>query len=288
MSDQARAEADHPRLTLLACQIDIPSTTTAAARDAHLTRTTQEVASRLSRAPCDLVVLPELSSVHYSREAFDCLNEIAEDADGPSFQAWRRVALDYTVPIVFGIPRKTEEGYAISQVVVSADGELIGYFDKIHVAQYGASMEKEYFQRGRHLFVFDINGIRISPIICYDIRIPELTRTLCIDQGADLILHCGAYGRDRSFHSWHAFVATRALENQVHILSLNRAGEDFGASMYSRPWIDEDGGADYFGNGEEFRRFTVDLAEADAARNLYPFRDDRLEDYRGLPSRCPK
>lgn len=38
------------------------------------------------------------------------------------------------------------------------------------------------------------DGYRIAPIICYDIRVPELCRTLCIDQGAHLILHCGAYG----------------------------------------------------------------------------------------------
>ena len=31
----------------------------------------------------------------------------------------------------------------------------------------------------------------------------------------DVITHCGAYYRDASFHTWHSFATTRALENQV-------------------------------------------------------------------------
>jgi len=44
----------------------------------------------------------------------------------------------------------------------------------------------------------------------------------------DLILHVGAYARDESFYSWHAFAVTRAVENQFFVLSLNRAGTHFG------------------------------------------------------------
>jgi len=271
-----------PKLRLLACQIKVPETCTAQERDRHVSRTATEVEQRLLQNPVDLVVLPELSSIDYSRDAFGHLAELAESLDGPSFSTWSALARQYKVTIVFGIVRSDSRSYHISQLAVGTDGNLIGYFDKIHIAQYGASMEKEYFQRGDSLFVFKLNGIKISPIICYDIRIPELTRTLCVQHGVNLILHCGAYSRDNSFYSWHPFIVARALENQVFILSLNRAGEKFGMSLFCPPWVDELHPEQRFGEDEEYRQFEIDLAEIVEVRQRIPFISDRLPDYENL------
>ncbi len=40
--------------------------------------------------------------------------------------------------------------------MVGPDGALVGHYDKLHLAQYGASMEKKYDHRGNHLFVFEV------------------------------------------------------------------------------------------------------------------------------------
>ncbi len=270
-------------LSLLACQVAIPHTRTARERDQHVARTTREVERRIENDPVDLVVLPELSSVEYSCEAFDHLDLIAEDLHGPSFERWSALAQRHHTTVVFGIPRITQDGYHIAQLAVGPDGNLIGHFDKIHIAHFGASTEKTYFQRANRLFIFEINGVRIAPIICYDIRIPELTRTLCMQHQVDLILHCGAYFRDRTFYSWHSFVITRALENQVFVLSLNRAGDDFGSSVFCPPWVDEESTEQRFGHHEEYRRFTIDLELIEQARSHYTYLSDRLADYDELP-----
>lgn len=269
-------------LTLLACQILVPETDTVEKRTAHLERSAQVVDQQLQKGPVDLVVLPELSSFDYARSAFDQLEMLAEEIDGLSFATWAPIAIRHGTTIVYGIPRRAENGFRISQIVIGPDGALVGYFDKIHIAQYGASMEKEYFDRANRLFVFTVNGVRVAPIICYDIRIPELSRTLCVDHHVDLILHCGAYARDPSFYSWHQFITTRALENQVFVLSLNRAGPDFGASLFCPPWVDETAKEVGFGNEEEFMRLQVDTGLIDIARGTYPFLSDRLPDYATL------
>ncbi len=266
-------------LKVLACQVAVPPTICAEDRDRHVARTAALVAAHLEREGADLVVLPELSSIDYSRAAFDRLDQIAEAADGASCSVWRGVARRFGVAVVFGIARRHDSGYRISQVAVGPDGELIGHFDKIHVAQFGASMEKEYFDRSDFGLVFAFRGFRISPIICYDIRIPELTRKLCTAHGAELILHCGAYARDPSCYSWHHFAVARALENQVYLLSLNRAGEDFGASLFCPPWVDGTQPATVFGNAETLQMFTLDKAVIKRARETYPFLADRLDDY---------
>ena len=133
------------------------------------------------------------------------------------------------------------------------------------------------------MLILEIGGVRIAPIICYDIRIPELTRTLCQDHGVQLILHCGAYARDESFFSWHHFAVTRAMENQCFLASINRAGPDFGNSIFCPPWVDETRPPVVFGIEEEFRCFDIDLNDLNTVRSNYPFIADRLPDYRALP-----
>ena len=267
-------------MQLLACQIDIPPTPDATARDAHLDRVTQKISETLVKTPADLVVLPELAAIDYSRAAFDRLEQLAEDLQGPSFERFRTLARRFDVAVVYGFPRRGAEGYHICQAVVGPDGELIGSYDKLHLAQYGASMEKEYFKRGSVPFSFSYRGLTIAPIICYDIRFPELCRALVLEQGVDLVLHCGAYARDPSFFSWHHFVVSRALENQIFFLSLNRAGKDFGASVFCPPWIDETVSPLVFPDtAEALLQCEVDPARISVVREDYSFLADRLSAY---------
>ena len=270
-------------LSLLACQIEIPATKSAAARDRHLAESAAKVRGQLNRRNVDLVVLPELSSIDYSRAAFDRLDEISEPLEGASFAVWREVAKEFGAHVSYSFARKGQSGTFISIGVVGPDGALVGHYDKLHLCQYGASMEKEYFVGGDHIFTFKVNGLTISPIICYDIRIPELARTLTLKHDVDLILHCGAYYRDESFETWHSFAKARAMENQIFFLSLNRAGETWGNSIFCWPWMDANTPPVQFADrAEDFRHVTMSKDQIAQARKAYTFLDDRLADYDAL------
>ena len=274
---------DQDMLTLLACQINIPPTLTAAARDAHLVASAASVRAHLQENRADIVVLPELSSIDYSRAAFDQLDQIAEPLEGASFHTWRAVAMEFAVYVSYSFARRDASGTYIAIAVVTPQGVLAGHFDKLHMCQYGASMEKEYFDAGDHVFTFDIKGFTLSPIICYDIRIPELARSLTLGHGVDVILHCGAYYRDESFATWHAFATTRAMENQIFLLSLNRAGDTWGNSIFCLPWMDENTPAVRFPEtAEAFRYITITRDQMIQARQDYTFLKDRLADYDAL------
>lgn len=271
------------QLTILACQIMVPAFTTDVERDRHLDRIAAEIRSRLQRRKHDLVVLPELSSIDYSPASFDNLEILAESLDGPSFQRFGPLAREFGAMIVYGIPRRGEDAYYITQVAVDGSGEPVGHFDKLHLAQYGASMEKDYFKRGNHIFVFQHNGITISPIICYDIRNPDLTRTLVIEHGVQLVLHCSAHARDESFYSWHHFSVCRAIENQIYFLSLNRAGNDYGNSIFCTPWVDQDSpGLLFPTSAEKFATIEIETDLIEIIRKKYPLLEDRIGDYSAL------
>ena len=277
-----------PSLQILAAQISVPPTPDAAARDAHLDRLSGLLDEALIQERTDLVVLPELSSIDYSRESFDNLAELAEPLDGPTFQALSPIASEHRCHILYGFPRIAGDRYRISHNLIGPDGARAGHFDKLHLAQYGASMEKEYFDEGEALFLFDVNGVKLAPIICYDIRFPGLTRALCQTHGAQVVLHVGAYYTDESYWSWYHFVVARAIENQVFLLSLNRAGETYGGSMFCSPWVDETAEPVRYPKEETLMRFHIDTAQIDQVRKDYTFVADARPDYTTLPLGAPE
>jgi predicted amidohydrolase len=272
-------------MKILACQIEVPNVVTARQRDEHVGLIAAQIKSHIEEAGgVDLAVLPELSTITYSKDAFENLGELAEDLNGPSFTTFSEVARKTGAYICFGMPRRDEDGtFRISQVVIDNKGQLVGHYDKMHIAQFGESIEKPYFKPGSHLLVFEVAGIRTAPIICYDHRFPELTRTLAIRHGVDLILHPVAFFRDSTFASWHQTAITRAIENQVHLLSLNRAGADYGDSIFAPPWIDGWKQPLEFGDKESFRVIEVDNLYTQEIRQQYPYRQDRIDNYDDLP-----
>ena len=267
-------------MKILACQIDIPVTTTREQRDSHLAVTRDKVLDALQKESCDLVVLPELASVDYSRESFEQLSSLAEPLDGPSFKIWAHVAMTSRCHVVYSFPRHIGNAFRITVAVVSPDGNLLGVYDKIYLAQFGASMEKDYFERGSDLFTFNVAGFTLAPIVCADIRIPELSRVLTLQHQVDVILHCGAYFRDESFASWHNFAITRAIENQVYFCSVNRAGENYGHSILCGPWVDEVQTPLFLAeHKEQLMTLTIDREELERVRREYPFLSDRSAGY---------
>jgi predicted amidohydrolase len=276
-------ECSMSQCSILACQVSVPETRSCDDRDNHVDRISELISQKLSVQCSDLVVLPELSTVEYSRQSFSILKSLAETLDGRSVRVWQEVAKKYSCHIVFGMPRIQDDQYRISQIVIDSNGNVGGYYDKLHMCQYGASMEKDFFSRGESLHIFSINNIRFSPIICYDIRMPELSRTLTLDHSVDCILHSGAYFRDESFDSWKAFVTTRSMENQIYLLSLNRAGVNFGQSMFASPWTDQRSPIIMLDDTAEcFERFTVSSDCIRAIRRNYTFLADKLDHYEAL------
>ena len=277
-------------VTILACQIDVPAMTTAAERDSHMDRVAAAIHAELADdGPVDLVVLPELGSIDYSPACFDRISEMAEPLmASPTIDRLGAVARAHGIPILAGMARSASAGMSetdnrITQALIGPDGRLAAHYDKLHIAQFGDSTEKDYFTRGDQLLVFEIGGFTFGTIICYDIRIPELSRALARRHGVDVILHPTAFCRDETFHTWQAFATTRAIENQVYFASVNRAGADFGASMLIEPWMDETVPLKRLSVEEEFARWTLSRATLDHARKHYPFLADARDDYDQLP-----
>lgn len=232
---------------------------------------------------CRLYVLSELACSGYGPHAFAQLDRLAEPDDGPSYQAFAQLAREQNCYICYSFPRQNPNGKPfISADVVDPNGTRIATYDKWHICGIGDCSEADYFDMGQGpAAIFEVDGVKVGVAICYDLRFPEMMRTLTLDHQIDLLIHPGGWPRDECFSTWHTFTVTRAVENSIYIMSVNRAGDANGASIFCPPFVQ-------FGvtpprtldpeNAEGVLIHEVDPAEVRRIRASYTMLKDRRPD----------
>ena len=82
--------------------------------------------------------------------------------------------------------------------------------------------EDDYYTPGDHLCRFSLDGIRCGIVICYDIRFPELVRSLAL-QGIDVLFVVSQWPKERIYHL-RSLTTARAIENQMFVVCCNSCG----------------------------------------------------------------
>ena len=270
-------------MKILAVQLDIPNDE-ALAHEERVEIVASRVVAILDthvRAPT-LTVLPELTTVVYSDACFRHLDKFAEAAESYSFKVFKKIAQQHGVAISFSLPTVENGKYFITNIVVNAAGDVLSRYHKVHLAQLGASHEKQFFSPGEAFGAFELDGFKFGVILCYDFRFADYVRTLCVNYDIDVLLHPVAFTRDETFVSWHHFAITRALENQVYFLSINRAGAAWGHSILCSPWIDREDQPIKLGCEEQTCLVDIDREVLREVRKQIPLKMDRLSDYNAL------
>jgi len=135
--------------------------------------------------------------------------------------------------------------------------------------------EQEHLLPGEKRVGFDIEGIRASLAICYDLRFPELTR-LYATEGSELQIFSAEWPASRIEH-WCTLIQARAVENMMFVAACNRVGTTNGTlfgghSMVVDPW----GKVLYqAGMTEEFVFVEIDTSKVKKARDFLKVFDMR-------------
>ena len=67
-------------------------------------------------------------------------------------------------------------------------------------------------------------GAAVCPLVCYDLRFPELWRVAAL-AGAEVFTIGASWPEARQAH-WRALLIARAIENQAYVVGVNRVGRD--------------------------------------------------------------
>ena len=200
----------------------------------HIEELMQEA---VQTGPTDLIVLPEMWNTGY---ALDRIHELA-DPEGQETRAWvSEFARTHAVNVVAGsIAEKRADGQIYNTMYVfDREGNTVSSYSKIHL--FRLMDEEKYLHAGTEQVQFELDGhIRAGASICYDIRFPELARSLALS-GANMLIVPAEWPHPR-LHHWRTLLTARAIENQMYVLACNRVGrggdtEFFGHSTIIDPW----------------------------------------------------
>jgi predicted amidohydrolase len=205
-------------------------------------------------AGAQLVVFPEAALSGY---VFRSLNEaipVAEPIPGPSTDALADACRRLNVHTVVGLLEKHRGDYYNASALIGPAG-LIGKYRKLHLPYLGV----DRFVRPGNLppKVYETGLGRIGLSICYDLDFPEYPRVLAL-MGAQVIVTVTNWPDDIEFVPDH-IVQTRARENVVNHVAVNRAGEERGVRFIGRSMVVDQRG----GILVEGKHFVEDLIFAD-------------------------
>lgn len=252
------------------------------ARDENVSKALAYIDEAAKESP-DLIVLPEFFNTEYFAQYRDYkYMDYAEPEDGYTITAIRKKAAELGSHICATIFEEESPGlYYDTAFMIDRTGEIIGKYRKTHPAAV-LSLEKIYFRYGTRFPVWEINGMRVSAIICYDHFFPETARCASIN-GAELILGPFAAPPDTT-QNWDAMMRIRAFENGVFMAPCNKVGVEGGWTFGGGSLV-----ADPFGNivqkasTEEDDMIVLDIDREVVfdARRKYPLLRDRRPDIYG-------
>lgn len=178
-----------------------------------------ELISDAAKEKPDVIVLPETwNTGFFPRENLAALS----DADGKRVKCEiGALAKKFSVNIVAGSVANVKDGKVYNTAYVfDRKGSCIAEYDKTHL--FTPMNEHGYFEKGDHLCKFTLDSKECAVIICYDIRFPELTRSLSIT-GLDVLFVVSQWPKVRIPHLL-ALTKARAIENQMFVVCCNSAG----------------------------------------------------------------
>ncbi len=162
-----------------------------------------------------LVLLTETFSTGFSMTP-----GIGEPQDGPSAQFLRAMAAEHGVWVGGSCPEIAPDGPLPynSFVLAGPDGTAHRY-RKLHPFTHAG--EHERFRAGEAPVTVEVDGLRVTLFVCYDLRFADVFWRAAPD--TDVYLVPANWPSPRREH-WRTLLRARAIENQAYVVGVNRVG----------------------------------------------------------------
>lgn len=168
------------------------------------------------KEPTDLIFLPEMFTTGFTMEA----QGLAESMEGPSILWMQKKSAEKNSDLVGSLIISENDKYFNRLLWVKPDGKIYSY-DKRHLFRMAG--EDKVYTAGNKKLTVELNGWKIRPFICYDLRFPVWTRNYGNEYHAAVFI--ANWPEKRSFH-WKTLLTARAIENQAYVIGVNRVGKD--------------------------------------------------------------
>jgi len=229
----------------------------------------RQYATEAEAAGADLLVFPEMFSTGFSMDT----SITAESLEGPTPRLFRDMALEHGLTVVGGFVLEIKDNRPKNvSLAVDRHGRDVALYAKIHL--FTPLGENVYYDPGERPVPFDIQGFRAACLVCYDLRFPELFRTIA--DHCELIIIIASWPAVRQTH-WNLLLRARAVENQCFVAGVNRTGEGGGHLFSGGSAIIDPAGETVAEGGNKERLLIADIDQdrVGEVRTAMPFLKDR-------------
>jgi predicted amidohydrolase len=205
------------------------------------------MAREAQAAGAELVAMPE----NVSMMAWGRANVIARalpEASHKALQSFRELAVDTGLWLHCGslAVLVEDERVANRSFLIDPKGAIVARYDKIHMFDVDLGNGESYresatFQPGGAAVLADTPWGGLGLTICYDLRFPQLYRSLA-QAGARILAVPAAFTRTTGRAHWHVLLRARAIETGCFVLAPAQCGEHeggrqtYGHALIVSPW----------------------------------------------------
>lgn len=184
----------------------------------------ERVVALLKEAPPaegSLIVLPEMFSTGFSFNTA-ATRQNADEREDDAFLSG--LAKMHRCHVIGGVVSEYSTGRCRNEAVVfDPEGREAARYAKRQPFNIGG--EGSAHEAGHEIATFEWQEMKIAPLICYDLRFPELAREAVLDHGAEVLVYIASWPSRRHQH-WLTLLQARAIENLAYVIGVNRAGQD--------------------------------------------------------------
>lgn len=218
----------------------------------------------------DIVIFPEMTLTGFSQK----VNKIGEE-NCETIEWFKEQSVKHCIYTCFGHVEGNKDKGKNNLSIVSPKGELITTYTKLHPFSY--SGEDAFYNKGEGLAVFNINEVKTSAFICYDLRFPEIFQIA--SKKAELIIVIANWPESRR-DAWITLLRARAIENQCFIAGVNRVGIGDGIKYSGDSMVVDPKGNILVSSQEKEELLVCDINTEDVKkfREKFPYKKDRREE----------
>ena len=171
--------------------------------------------AQAAAADARLIAVTEMFATGFSMHP----ERIAEEPGGANETFLVDQAREHATWLAGSIAQWGPNGRAQNVAVLAAPDGTVHRYAKIH--PFGYAGEAEHYEAGSQFLTVDVEGLRTSVFVCYDLRFADEFWALAHD--TDLYLVVANWPEPRREH-WRTLLRARAIENQAYVLGVNRVG----------------------------------------------------------------
>lgn len=175
----------------------------------------------------DLIILPEMFTTAFTMNA----NSLAESIEGDTVKWIKQISQNKKCAVVGSFICK-ESGNFYNRLVWADKYGNVSTYDKRHLFRFAG--ENEFYTAGKEKLIVELNGWKICPLVCFDLRFPVFSRNTLVNNSPeyDILIYIANWPKSRS-SAWKTLLEARAHENQCYTIGVNRIGIDGKGNEYS-------------------------------------------------------